>query len=161
MSASGRGRSKWTARQTRNGALTCTNENPHYTNKRHTTDCSADDRDRAPGQATTEENDRNRKGYYGRYEFPPASINVAPRAPAAVLILASGVVLRCLPWVRSQMGSPIKTVGQRALTVCRPPVISHRSYPSFQASRLQAGAPLPAGCRLTTTDTSITAPKYQ
>jgi predicted esterase len=34
------------------------------------------------GQATTEENDRNWKGYYGRYEFPPGSINVAPRAPA-------------------------------------------------------------------------------
>jgi hypothetical protein len=34
------------------------------------------------GQATTEENDRNWKGYFGRYEFPPGSINVAPRAPA-------------------------------------------------------------------------------
>jgi predicted esterase len=34
------------------------------------------------GQATTEENDRNWRGYYGRYEFPPGSINVAPRAPA-------------------------------------------------------------------------------
>jgi hypothetical protein len=34
------------------------------------------------GQATTEENDRNWKGYYGRYEFLPGSINVAPRAPA-------------------------------------------------------------------------------
>jgi hypothetical protein len=34
------------------------------------------------GQATTDENDRNWKGYYGRYEFPPGSINVAPRAPA-------------------------------------------------------------------------------
>jgi len=34
------------------------------------------------GQATTEENDQNWKGYYGRYEFPPGSINVAPRAPA-------------------------------------------------------------------------------
>jgi len=34
------------------------------------------------GQGTTEENDRNWKGYYGRYEFPPGSINVAPRAPA-------------------------------------------------------------------------------
>jgi predicted esterase len=34
------------------------------------------------GQATTEENDRNWTGYYGRYEFPPGSINVAPRAPA-------------------------------------------------------------------------------
>jgi predicted esterase len=34
------------------------------------------------GQATAEENDRNWKGYYGRYEFPPGSINVAPRAPA-------------------------------------------------------------------------------
>ena len=34
------------------------------------------------GQATTEENDRNWKGYYGRYEFPPGAINVAPRAPA-------------------------------------------------------------------------------
>ena len=33
------------------------------------------------GQATTEENDLNWKGYYGRYEFPPGSINVAPRAP--------------------------------------------------------------------------------
>jgi predicted esterase len=34
------------------------------------------------GQATTEENDQNWRGYYGRYEFPPGSINVAPRAPA-------------------------------------------------------------------------------
>jgi len=34
------------------------------------------------GQAATEENDRNWRGYYGRYEFPPGSINVAPRAPA-------------------------------------------------------------------------------
>jgi poly(3-hydroxybutyrate) depolymerase len=34
------------------------------------------------GQGTAEENDRNWKGYYGRYEFPPGSINVAPRAPA-------------------------------------------------------------------------------
>ena len=34
------------------------------------------------GQATAEENDRNWKGYYGRYEFPPGSINIAPRAPA-------------------------------------------------------------------------------
>ena len=34
------------------------------------------------GQATSEENDRNWRGYYGRYEFPPGSINVAPRAPA-------------------------------------------------------------------------------
>jgi predicted esterase len=34
------------------------------------------------GQATAEENDRNWRGYYGRYEFPPGSINVAPRAPA-------------------------------------------------------------------------------
>jgi predicted esterase len=34
------------------------------------------------GQATTAENDRNWKGYYARYEFPPGSINVAPRAPA-------------------------------------------------------------------------------
>ncbi len=34
------------------------------------------------GQGTEEENDRNWKGYYGRYEFPPGSINVAPRAPA-------------------------------------------------------------------------------
>jgi poly(3-hydroxybutyrate) depolymerase len=33
------------------------------------------------GQATTEENDLNWKGYYGRYEFPPGSINAAPRAP--------------------------------------------------------------------------------
>ncbi len=33
------------------------------------------------GQASTEENDLNWKGYYGRYEFPPGSINVAPRAP--------------------------------------------------------------------------------
>jgi len=33
------------------------------------------------GQASTEENDRNWQGYYGRYEFPPGSINVAPRAP--------------------------------------------------------------------------------
>ena len=34
------------------------------------------------GQATTEENDQNWHGYFGRYEFPPGSINVAPRAPA-------------------------------------------------------------------------------
>ncbi len=34
------------------------------------------------GEGTEEENDRNWKGYYGRYEFPPGSINVAPRAPA-------------------------------------------------------------------------------
>jgi predicted esterase len=34
------------------------------------------------GQATAEENDLNWKGYYGRYEFPPGSINVAPRSPA-------------------------------------------------------------------------------
>jgi predicted esterase len=34
------------------------------------------------GQATTEQNDMNWRGYYGRYEFPPGSINVAPRAPA-------------------------------------------------------------------------------
>ena len=34
------------------------------------------------GQTTTEENDKNWRGYYGRYEFPPGSINVAPRAPA-------------------------------------------------------------------------------
>jgi hypothetical protein len=34
------------------------------------------------GQGTAEENDRNWKGYFGRYEFPPGSINVAPRAPA-------------------------------------------------------------------------------
>jgi predicted esterase len=34
------------------------------------------------GQGTAEENDRNWKGYYGRYEFPSGSINVAPRAPA-------------------------------------------------------------------------------
>ncbi|HTA30048.1 MAG TPA: hypothetical protein VK731_06165, partial [Candidatus Cybelea sp.] len=34
------------------------------------------------GQGTEEENDRNWKGYYGRYEFPPGSINIAPRAPA-------------------------------------------------------------------------------
>ncbi len=34
------------------------------------------------GQGTEEENDANWKGYFGRYEFPPGSINVAPRAPA-------------------------------------------------------------------------------
>jgi hypothetical protein len=34
------------------------------------------------GQGTEEENDQNWKGYYGRYELPPGSINVAPRAPA-------------------------------------------------------------------------------
>jgi predicted esterase len=34
------------------------------------------------GQGTADENDRNWKGYFGRYEFPPGSINVAPRAPA-------------------------------------------------------------------------------
>ena len=33
---------------------------------------------RPPRRRTTE----NWKGYYGRYEFPPGSINVAPRAPA-------------------------------------------------------------------------------
>jgi dienelactone hydrolase len=34
------------------------------------------------GQATEEENDANWRGYFGRYEFPPGSINIAPRAPA-------------------------------------------------------------------------------
>ena len=34
------------------------------------------------GQGTAEENDLNWKGYFGRYEFPPGSINAAPRAPA-------------------------------------------------------------------------------
>ena len=34
------------------------------------------------GEATAEENDANWHGYYGRYEFPPGSINIAPRAPA-------------------------------------------------------------------------------
>jgi hypothetical protein len=34
------------------------------------------------GQGTEEGNDRNWQGYFGRYEFPPGSINVAPRAPA-------------------------------------------------------------------------------
>jgi len=34
------------------------------------------------GQGTEEQNDANWKGYFGRYEFPPGSINVAPRAPA-------------------------------------------------------------------------------
>ncbi len=34
------------------------------------------------GETTAEENDKNWKGYYGRYEFPPGSINIAPRAPA-------------------------------------------------------------------------------
>ncbi|HLH52113.1 MAG TPA: dienelactone hydrolase family protein, partial [Verrucomicrobiae bacterium] len=34
------------------------------------------------GQGTEEENDQNWKGYFGRYEFPPGAINVAPRAPA-------------------------------------------------------------------------------
>ena len=34
------------------------------------------------GQGTEEENDANWRGYYGRYEFPPGSINIAPRAPA-------------------------------------------------------------------------------
>lgn len=34
------------------------------------------------GEATAEENDRNWTGYFGRYEFPPGAINVAPRAPA-------------------------------------------------------------------------------
>ncbi|HUC84379.1 MAG TPA: sugar-binding protein, partial [Candidatus Acidoferrales bacterium] len=34
------------------------------------------------GEATPEENDANWHGYYGRYQFPPGSINVAPRAPA-------------------------------------------------------------------------------
>lgn len=34
------------------------------------------------GQGTAGENDRNWTGYYGRYEFPPGSINIAPRAPA-------------------------------------------------------------------------------
>ena len=33
------------------------------------------------GQTTAHENDLNWKGYWGRYEFPPGSINVAPRAP--------------------------------------------------------------------------------
>jgi len=34
------------------------------------------------GQGTEAENDANWHGYFGRYEFPPGSINVAPRAPA-------------------------------------------------------------------------------
>jgi pimeloyl-ACP methyl ester carboxylesterase len=34
------------------------------------------------GQGTEEENDRNWRGYFARYEFPTGSINVAPRAPA-------------------------------------------------------------------------------
>jgi poly(3-hydroxybutyrate) depolymerase len=34
------------------------------------------------GEATAEENDQNWQRYFGRYEFPPGSINVAPRAPA-------------------------------------------------------------------------------
>jgi transglutaminase-like putative cysteine protease len=34
------------------------------------------------GQATARENDLNWRGYFGHYEFPPGSINVAPRAPA-------------------------------------------------------------------------------
>ena len=34
------------------------------------------------GQGTEEENDQNWRGYFGRYEFPPGSINIAPRAPA-------------------------------------------------------------------------------
>lgn len=34
------------------------------------------------GQGTEADNDLNWKGYFGRYEFPPGSINVAPRAPA-------------------------------------------------------------------------------
>jgi predicted esterase len=34
------------------------------------------------GQGTEEENDQNWRGYWGRYEFPPGAINVAPRAPA-------------------------------------------------------------------------------
>jgi hypothetical protein len=34
------------------------------------------------GQARPVDNDRGWKGYYGRYEFPAGSINVAPRAPA-------------------------------------------------------------------------------
>jgi len=34
------------------------------------------------GQGTEEENDANWRGYQGRYEFPPGSLNIAPRAPA-------------------------------------------------------------------------------
>jgi predicted esterase len=34
------------------------------------------------GEGTEAENDQNWHGYFGRYEFPPGSINVAPRAPA-------------------------------------------------------------------------------
>lgn len=34
------------------------------------------------GQGTEAENDANWRGYLGRYEFPPGSLNVAPRAPA-------------------------------------------------------------------------------
>lgn len=34
------------------------------------------------GQGTEAENDLNWQSYFGRYEFPPGSINVAPRAPA-------------------------------------------------------------------------------
>jgi pimeloyl-ACP methyl ester carboxylesterase len=34
------------------------------------------------GQGTEAENDQNWRGYFGRYEFPPGSINAAPRGPA-------------------------------------------------------------------------------
>jgi predicted esterase len=34
------------------------------------------------GSGTTEMNDLNWRGYFGRYEFPPGSINAAPRGPA-------------------------------------------------------------------------------
>jgi hypothetical protein len=34
------------------------------------------------GEGTPAMNDRGWKGYYGRYEFPAGSINIAPRAPA-------------------------------------------------------------------------------
>ncbi len=34
------------------------------------------------GQGTAAQNDMNWKGYFGRYELPSGSINVAPRAPA-------------------------------------------------------------------------------
>jgi poly(3-hydroxybutyrate) depolymerase/transglutaminase-like putative cysteine protease len=45
------------------------------------------------GQATEAENDQNWRGYFGRYEFPPGSINVAPRA------LANTWDMWHVPWV--------------------------------------------------------------
>ena len=52
------------------------------------------------GQATTEENDRNWRGYYGRYEFPPAA-STSPRAPRPT----PGICGTSKPWTTSSTAS--------------------------------------------------------